>query len=603
MDVTHQNTAQISTPPDLFSDPSYIRQHLFRVITPFIFLLAFSTARADTNFTHDGIPQLLFRDGNANNINAMTAYKLSGSSIVSATSVYAGNLVSSDWEVAGTPDLDGDGNADLLWLNNVTGDLNYNLMNGTTVVGGGVIATGVNTAWKIVGTADFNKDGKADILWYNTQTGDLAIWYMNGITLISGTTIAVGVPLDYTPVGLADLNHDGNQDILWYKQAGVGVPEGPPPPPPALTAWLMNGSTYVSGVTISSNIPGNYSVVGVADLDRDGNSDVIWQDTAGNLYTWYLNGTNIASTVQIASGITSNLKMVGMRGNSNDLAMHLNLANGASLSDIAQLLPNVVPTLGYGYADITITVDGKTAGIGGDDTYPPDTNAHQQGMSIPTTGFSNGTHLIALRDRYGNFDSRSVTFNNTLSNISFDSVFRPSSNNANIPSSSHIQATLPSVQSWTLSIQKFVDPNHPTVRQFTGTSSTIDVSWDGKDASGHTLSADTYQAVITPQQGSPINIWPVNLSILGDAYVLLNAEVFGPGSGYKADVITSYLSFLLDGNNGHNLKSFEGTHYQKLHGTVTSPLQLLEQQKNLDAGKLPPDIADIEEEGYVKSFL
>ena len=57
-----------------------------------------------------------------------------------------------NWKIVGTPDIDWDGNADILWFNQNTGDVTYWLMNGTTYTGNwAYIQQAVPTAWKIVG--------------------------------------------------------------------------------------------------------------------------------------------------------------------------------------------------------------------------------------------------------------------------------------------------------------------------------------------------------------------------------------------------------------------------------------------------------------------
>jgi hypothetical protein len=42
---------------------------------------------------------------------------------------------------------------------------------------------------------DFNNDGNIDILWRNNVSGDVAVCYMNETTLMSGALIYSGIPL------------------------------------------------------------------------------------------------------------------------------------------------------------------------------------------------------------------------------------------------------------------------------------------------------------------------------------------------------------------------------------------------------------------------
>jgi len=40
-------------------------------------------------------------------------------------------------------------------------------------------------AWQVKGIGDFDGDGKADILWRNAVTGENYIWLMNGLSTAS----------------------------------------------------------------------------------------------------------------------------------------------------------------------------------------------------------------------------------------------------------------------------------------------------------------------------------------------------------------------------------------------------------------------------------
>jgi hypothetical protein len=69
----------------------------------------------------------------------------------------------------GPADFNGDGRADLLWQND-DGSAAIWEMNGTNVIGGGVLAINPGPAWHIKGAGDYNRDGRADILWQNANS-------------------------------------------------------------------------------------------------------------------------------------------------------------------------------------------------------------------------------------------------------------------------------------------------------------------------------------------------------------------------------------------------------------------------------------------------
>jgi hypothetical protein len=57
-------------------------------------------------------------------------------------------------------------------------------MNGATITGW--VSLGVVTSdWDVAGTGDYNGDGQTDIVWENTTTGVRGLWLMNGTAFAS----------------------------------------------------------------------------------------------------------------------------------------------------------------------------------------------------------------------------------------------------------------------------------------------------------------------------------------------------------------------------------------------------------------------------------
>jgi hypothetical protein len=176
------------------------------------------------------------------------------------------------WSVVGTRDFNGDGHADILWLD-ASGDLGIWLMDGTTVSSYSPLGN-VGTQWSVVGTGDFNADGVGDILW-SSSTNELAIWFMRNGQFSSGANFGV-VPQGWSVAGTGDFNGDGTTDILW-RNAQTGD----------LAIWLMKNGQFSSGIDLGS-VPSIWSVVGTADFNGDGTSDILWRDTSGNLAIWLM---------------------------------------------------------------------------------------------------------------------------------------------------------------------------------------------------------------------------------------------------------------------------------------------------------------------------
>ncbi len=53
-----------------------------------------------------------------------------------------------------------------------------------------------DTRWQIRRVADFDRDGQPDILWHHQTTGELYVWLLDGLTVRDGTFL--------TPAAFAD---------------------------------------------------------------------------------------------------------------------------------------------------------------------------------------------------------------------------------------------------------------------------------------------------------------------------------------------------------------------------------------------------------------
>ena len=78
----------------------------------------------------------------------------------------------------------------------------------------------------------------------------------------------------------------------------------------------MNGTSLATLATVT---PGgvsdtNWKIVGVRDLNGDGQPDILWQHQAtGSLSVWLMNGTSLATLATVTPGVVSdtNWKTMG----------------------------------------------------------------------------------------------------------------------------------------------------------------------------------------------------------------------------------------------------------------------------------------------------
>ena len=179
---------------------------------------------------------------------------------------------------------------------------------------------------------------------------------------------------------------------------------------------------------------------------------------------------------------------------------------------------------------LSVAVDGTTVDAG--DVQLQADGSYAEAMTVATNNSSNGVHTIVVSDGLGHSDTRNVTFSNVITNLVCGAVFDLSAHSDGVPQSSHITATLAAPQIWQVAVQ---DYNGNTVKSYSGTGSSIDVTWDGTDSQSNVVPDASYDVILTtgaaesntasPNASStPAVHRPVAKNSIGASLVLVNDE-------------------------------------------------------------------------------
>ncbi len=239
----------------------------------------------------DGYPDLVFRS-NANGAQNKV-WIMNGVARASEAAITP-DASSADWKIRGVDDFDGDGQTDLVFWNQLTGNVEFWLMNGVTRIGSPLPLSGgavLPTNWDLAGTADFNHDHQPDIVWRNTTSQKIVIWTM-AATVKLGNIIPSpdqAVDANWMIVAALDYNSDGNTDFLWYNYSSGKI-----------VTWYMDAavSRAAGQFTAPANAgDANWRVLASSDYSRGyvpgtpplGSPDIVWRnETSGNQVVWHM---------------------------------------------------------------------------------------------------------------------------------------------------------------------------------------------------------------------------------------------------------------------------------------------------------------------------
>ena len=175
-------------------------------------------------------------------------YMEAGGQAIASEGLIGRTIEDPNWSLSGTGDFDGDGNVDIVLRNEAADQIVAWYMDGSgNILREDLIGRGFgDNNWKIEAAADFNGDGKADLLLRNGVSGQNLLWEMDGGTILSESLFGRDIPdVNWHIEGVRDFDSNGTIDVL-LRQRSAGQ----------ALLWLMEDKNTIASETLISGVPG-----------------------------------------------------------------------------------------------------------------------------------------------------------------------------------------------------------------------------------------------------------------------------------------------------------------------------------------------------------
>jgi hypothetical protein len=207
---------------------------------------------------------------------------------------FSSSRVGGGWgtkDLAAATDFNGDGNADIIAADRVTGDLGLWTGKGD---GGFNSYRKIGHGWSNMAqlaAGDFNGDGKGDVIAVTKTTADLVLYTSNGTSLNGPKTLGTSGWGNMKNLAAGDFTGDGRADVVATNKTNG-----------ALVLYPSNGSGLNSSRVIGSSFH-LMDKLTMADLNKDGTSDIVaTRASTGDLLIYASNGSKISDTKTIGHG-------------------------------------------------------------------------------------------------------------------------------------------------------------------------------------------------------------------------------------------------------------------------------------------------------------
>lgn len=210
------------------------------------------------------------------------------------------------WQMMGTADLDGDGQGELIWWNSTTASVSaWQIRNSQIVSKTGFGSTGYVQA-PVAGMGDFNGDGKVDLLIRHRGKGTTTIWEMDGLRRSRQLALPSSTDIRWEVKAIGDLTGDNQAEIVWQHPGG------------RVAIWSIQNSTYQSAVQFTPTSSSD-KVQGMGDFDGNGQYDILLRDTrSGAVTIWQMNGLTREATIALPTKLSANQQIVDIADLNSD---------------------------------------------------------------------------------------------------------------------------------------------------------------------------------------------------------------------------------------------------------------------------------------------
>jgi hypothetical protein len=256
------------------------------------------------------------------------------------------------WHVAGAGDFDSDGITDILWVDDDGGTARIWLMG--DFAGDGEFDMQLAAEWVVAGVGDFDGDGRDEIAIWN-QARRIEFWGLKGELVRRGR---IWISWYGEIAGLGDIDGDGDDDIIIQDRRKRRI-----------KASLMSADFSARRVQLDKQQTARWDVIDSGDYDGDGQSDLLWRDLSGGAQgsagVWHLSNRLKLSGKPLALNFETDQFVLGSADYDGDGCTDLLVFNPATRELVLWLMAG---NGAHGFESLgTLTTDWLPVGFNTDD--------------------------------------------------------------------------------------------------------------------------------------------------------------------------------------------------------------------------------------------